>query len=199
VFTGIIDDVGTIESVAKTAAGLELRVKSRYDGVVDGESIAVNGVCLTVREHRAGWFAVSAMGTTLSRTTVDRWQQGGRVNLERALATGDRLGGHMVAGHVDAVGRVSSVRQGDDFRLLEVAVDPEVVELSVLHGSIAVDGVSLTINDLPANGTIQVSLIDYTLRHTTLGDLKVGDGVNVEADMIGKYVAKLVQPYKATS
>jgi riboflavin synthase len=197
VFTGIVDDVGTIESVARTPAGLELRVRSRYERVVDGESIALNGVCLTVREHGEGWFAVSAMTTTLSRTTVDHWRQGGRVNLERALAMGDRLGGHMVAGHVDAVGRVSSVRQGDDFRLLEVAADAEVVELSVLHGSIAIDGVSLTINDLPADGTIQVSLIDFTLRHTTLGDLEVGDGVNVEADMIGKYVQKMIQPYRS--
>lgn len=196
-FTGLIDDVGVIDAVVRTPVGLELRITSGYDGVTDGESIAINGVCLTVREHGSGWFVVAAMTTTLTRTTVEHWTPGRRVNLERALVAGGRLGGHLVAGHVDAVGRVSLVRDGGDFRLVEVAVDPQVVELSVLHGSIAIDGVSLTINDLPVNGTIQVSLIDYTLRHTTLGELKEQDGVNVEADMIGKYVQKLVQPYRA--
>ena len=196
-FTGIVDDVGTIESIARTPAGLELRVASRYEGVKDGESIALNGVCLTVREHGPQWFTVAAMTTTLLRTTIDRWKQGSRVNLERALALGDRLGGHMVAGHVDTVGRVAMLGQGDDFRLVEVALDPEVVELSVLHGSIAIDGVSLTINALPADDRVQVSLIDFTLRHTTLGDLEVGDGVNVEGDMMVKYVQRLMQPYKS--
>ena len=195
-FTGIVDDVGTIESVSVGAGGRELRIKSRYQGLADGESIAINGACLTVREHGAGWFAVGAVETTLGRTTIGDWKAGRRVNLERALALGDRLGGHMVAGHVDGVATVKSVERLNDARVVALAVPDAVMELSVLHGSVTVDGVSLTVNALPPDGTLQLSLIDYTLRHTTLGDLKPGDQVHVEADMIGKYVQRLVQPYR---
>jgi riboflavin synthase len=195
VFTGIIDDVGTIEAVSVGAGGRELRIRSAYTGLADGESIAVNGACLTVREHGAGWFTVGAVETTLGRTTIGDWTAGRRVNLERALALGDRLGGHMVAGHVDGVATVRSVEQQGDARLIALAVPEMVMELSVLHGSVTVDGVSLTVNALPPDGTLQLSLIEYTLRHTTLGSLKAGDQVHVEADMIGKYVQRLVQPY----
>lgn len=196
-FTGIVDDVGTIEAVSVGAGGRELRIKSRYQGLADGESIAINGACLTVREHGAGWFTVGAIETTLGRTTIGDWRIGRRVNLERALALGDRLGGHMVAGHVDGVATVKSVDQQGDALLIALAVPETVMELSVLHGSVTVDGVSLTVNALPPDGTLQLSLIEYTLRHTTLGELKAGDSVHVEADMIGKYVAKLVQPYRS--
>jgi riboflavin synthase len=194
-FTGLIDDVGVIDSIARGPAGRELRIRSRYEGLTDGESVAVNGVCLTVRAQGAGWFTVAAVETTLGRTTIDGWAGGRRVNLERALVVGGRLGGHMVAGHVDAVGTVGSIEQAGDARLVALAVPAEVMELTVLHGSITVDGVSLTVNALPADGTVQVSLIEYTLRHTTLGDLKAGDLVNVEADLIAKYVQRLLQPY----
>jgi riboflavin synthase len=197
VFTGLIEDVGVIESVSTTPAGLELRIKSRFADLTDGESIAINGACLTVRERGPGWFTVAAVETTLGRTTVGDWTVGRRVNLERALAMGDRLGGHMVAGHVDGVARVVSIEQAGDARLVALAVPEMVMELCVLHGSVTVDGVSLTVNGLPADGTVQVSLIEYTLRHTTLGELNVGDSVQVEADMIGKYVQKLIQPYRA--
>ena len=196
-FTGIVDDVGTIESVSVGAGGRELRIASRYRDLKDGESIAVNGACLTVREHGPGWFTVGAVETTLGRTTIGDWAKGRRLNLERALAMGDRLGGHMVAGHVDGVATVKSVDQQGDARILALAVPEMVMELSVLHGSVTVDGVSLTVNALPPDGTLQLSLIEYTLRHTTLGDLKSGDRVHVEADMIGKYVARLIQPYKS--
>lgn len=196
-FTGIVDDVGTIEAVSVGAGGRELRIKSRYQGLADGESIAINGACLTVREHGAGWFTVGAIETTLGRTTIGDWRIGRRVNLERALALGDRLGGHIVAGHVDGVATVKSVDQQGDALLIALAVPETVMELSVLHGSVTVDGVSLTVNALPPDGTLQLSLIEYTLRHTTLGELKAGDSVHVEADMIGKYVAKLVQPYRS--
>jgi len=195
-FTGIVDDVGTIESVSVGAGGRELRIASRYRDLKDGESIAVNGACLTVREHGPGWFTVGAVETTLGRTTIGDWAGGRRLNLERALAMGDRLGGHMVAGHVDGVATVKSVDQQGDARILALAVPEMVMELSVLHGSVTVDGVSLTVNALPPDGTLQLSLIEYTLRHTTLGDLKSGDRVHVEADMIGKYVQKLTQPYR---
>jgi riboflavin synthase len=197
-FTGLIDDVGTIDRVANTDAGRELRIRSRYEGLTDGESIAINGACLTVREQGDGWFTVAAIETTLGRTTIADWKVGSRVNLERSLVAGARLGGHIVAGHVDGVARVVSVDQAADSRLVALAVPGEVMELSVLHGSITVDGVSLTINALPPDGTLQLSLIEYTLRHTNLGALKKGDEVHVEADLIGKYVQKLVQPYQGT-
>jgi riboflavin synthase len=196
-FTGIIDDVGTIESVRITPAGREMRLRSRYEGLSDGESIALNGACMTVYEHGPGWFTIAAIETSLGRTTMSDWREGRRVNLERALRFGDRLGGHMVQGHVDGVAIVREVRQHGDARLIDIAVADELAELMVPHGSIAVDGVSLTVNELPAPGVVQLSLIDYTLRHTTLGELAVGDRVHVEGDVIGKYVRRLVTPYLA--
>ena len=198
-FTGLIDDVGTIDRVADTAAGRELRVRCRYDDLVDGESIAVNGACLTVRDREPHAFTVAAVRTTLERTTVGDWQVGDRVNLERALRLGDRLGGHLVQGHVDGVGRVAAVVQAGDARLVDVAVPDELAPLMVPHGSITVDGVSLTVNALPQPGVVQLSLIEYTLRHTTLGRLVAGDRVHVEADVLGKFVSQLVRPYLAAA
>jgi riboflavin synthase len=195
-FTGLIEEVGTIGAVANGPAGRELYIRSKYSGLVDGESIAVNGVCLTVRERDDNGFTVGAVETTLGRTTVGDWGVGRRVNLERAMVAGARLGGHIVAGHVDGVGSVKSVDQQGDARLVALALPDEVMEVSVLHGSITVDGVSLTVNALPPDGTLQLSLIEYTLRHTTLDALRVGDRVNVEADLIGKYVQKLVEAYR---
>jgi riboflavin synthase len=193
VFTGLIDDVGTIVSVADTDAGREFRLACRYRDLVDGESIAVNGACLTVRTHGDDWFTVAAVVTTLGRTTIGDWVAGGRVNLERALRVGDRLGGHFVQGHVDGVAVVDRVRQEGDARLIDLALPPGLAELMVQHGSVTVDGVSLTVNDLPAPGALQLSLIEYTLRHTTLGQLAVGDRVHIEADMLGKYVQRLLK------
>ena len=197
-FTGLVDDVGVVERIERTEAGRELRVSSRYAGLTAGESIAVNGACLTVREHGAGWFSVAAIVTTLDRTTIGRWEEGRRVNLERALRLGDRLGGHMVQGHVDAVGVVESVQRREDALLVDVRVPEELEPLLVPHGSVAIDGVSLTVNALPAPGILQLSLIEYTWTHTTLGAVRAGDGVHVETDMIGKYVRQLVAPYAAT-
>jgi riboflavin synthase len=192
-FTGLVDDVGRVTSVAESGTGRELRIESRYRDLVDGESIAINGACLTVLEHGDEWFAVAAVETTLGRTTMGDWTAGRRVNLERALKVGDRLGGHFVQGHVDGVATVEDVRQQGDARLVDLALPPGLAELMVQHGSVAVDGVSLTVNDLPVPGTLQLSLIDYTLRHTTLGELARGDRVHVEADMLGKYVQRLLK------
>jgi riboflavin synthase len=193
VFTGLIDDVGRITSVAPSDAGREFRIECRYTDLVPGESIAVNGACLTIRECGANWFTAAAVTTTLDRTTMGSWDTDGRVNLERALRVGDRLGGHFVQGHVDGVAAVEDVRQRDDARLVDLALPPGLAELMVPHGSLAVNGVSLTVNELPAPGMVQLSLIDFTLRHTTLGALSAGDRVHVEADMLGKYVQRLLK------
>lgn len=194
-FTGLVDDVGTITAVADTAAGREFRIACRYRDLADGESIACNGACLTVRERGDGWFTVAAVVTTLGRTTVGEWAAGDRINLERAMRPGDRLGGHLVQGHVDGVAEVTRREQEGDASLVELALPPGLAELMVPHGSITVDGVSLTVNALPAPDRVELSLIDYTLRHTTLGALAVGDRVHVEGDIIGKYVRRLVAPY----
>jgi riboflavin synthase len=194
-FTGLVDSIGTIERVEETGAGREFVIRCGYEGLADGESVAVDGACLTVLRHAPGRFAVAAVVTTLGRTTLGGWQAGRRVNLERALRAGDRLGGHLVQGHVDAVGEVVRVEQAGDARLIDVRVPAEVAELLVPHGSIAVDGVSLTVNAIPAPDLVGLSIIDYTLHHTTLGDRRPGDGVHVEGDVIGKYVRRLVAPY----
>jgi len=196
VFTGIIDDVGTIEQATTTPAGRELRVRCGYGDLASGESIALNGACLTVRDCGPEWFTVAAVTTTLDRTTVADWEVGTRVNLERALRAGDRLGGHLVQGHVDGVGQVVATAWRDDAWLIDVAVPPEIGELLVPHGSIAVDGVSLTVNEIPSSDVLQVSIIEYTIRHTTLGDYRSGRRVQLEADVVGKYVRRLVAPYK---
>jgi riboflavin synthase len=198
-FTGLIDDIGVVERVERTEAGRELRIRSRYTGLEDGESVAVNGACLTVRASGSGWFSVAAVVTTLGRTTIGDWAAGRRVNLERAMRLGDRLGGHLVQGHVDDVGVVESVRREADAVLVDVRLPPELEVLMVPHGSVCVDGVSLTVNALPAPGILQLSLIEFTWRHTTLGELASGDRVHLEADMVGKYVRQLVGPYAAAT
>ena len=196
-FTGLIDDTGVVERIQRTAAGLELRIASRYDDLAGGESVAVNGACLTVREFGAGWFDVAAVVTTLGRTTIGQWDAGRRVNLERAMKLGDRLGGHLVQGHVDDVGIVDRVDRAFDAILVDVRLPDELVPMMVPRGSVAIDGVSLTVNALPEPGILQLSIIEFTWRHTTLGDLLAGDQVHVEADMLGKYVRQLVAPYMA--
>jgi riboflavin synthase len=197
-FTGLIDQVGIIDQVADTAAGREFRIQCAYDALADGESIAVNGACLTVRDHGSGWFTVAAIATTLARTAMDRWEAGTRVNLERAMKLGDRLGGHMVQGHVDETGIVRSVSRRGDALLIDINVSPEMFALIVPLGSVAVEGVSLTVNALPEDRVLQISLIEFTLRHTTLGELVTGARVHIEGDMIGKYVRRLLSPYTET-
>ena len=193
-FTGLIEQVGEVEAVRQTDAGRELRIRAPFADLEAGESIAVNGACLTVREFGAGWFEAAAVLTTLERTTIGSWKNGTRVNLERSLRATDRLGGHIVQGHVDCVGVVASREQLDDALLIDLSLPASLDPLFVLHGSIAVDGVSLTVNDLKPGG-VQVSLIDYTLRHTTLGDLREGSRVHVEADVIAKHLRRLLEPY----
>lgn len=193
-FTGLIEQVGEVESVRQTDAGRELVIRAPFTDLKSGESIALNGACLTVREFGAGWFDVAAVATTLERTTIADWHAGTRVNLERAVRAGDRLGGHIVQGHVDCVGVVAAVERSGDALLVDVSVPPSFEPLFVLHGSVTIDGVSLTVNELKSGG-LQLSLIEYTLRHTNLGDLKPGARVHVEADVIAKHVRRLLEPY----
>lgn len=193
-FTGLITAVGEILAVSDTEAGRELVVRAPYADVAIGESIACNGACLTVREFAAGRFTVAAVRTTLSRTTVGDWKVGTKLNLERALAVGDRLGGHIVQGHVDGVGRVLRAEADGDAWLIDIEVPGEIDELLVPQGSIAVDGVSLTVNALPRSGILQVSVIEHSLRHTTLGALRAGDSVQLEADILAKHIKRLAAP-----
>ena len=191
-FTGLVDVVGTIERVASTAAGRELRITCRYDDLAEGESVAVNGACLTVRDHAPGAFTVAAVETTLDVTSIGEWKAGQRVNLERAMRVSDRFGGHIVQGHVDGVARVTRAETDGDARLIDLALPPGLSELMVDRGSITVDGVSLTVVGLPGPDAVSLSIIDHTLRNTTLGMLDVGDRVHVEADVIAKHVRRLM-------
>ncbi len=192
-FTGIVTACGTVRSVERTDRALALTIEAPYDDLAVGESVAVNGACLTVTAVRNGRFTVEAVVTTRGRTLFDEATPGQRVNLERAMAVGDRFGGHLVQGHVDGVGEVRAVRQDEDALLVVIAVPPEAAQIAVLHGSITVDGVSLTVNALPAPGIVEVSLIPYTRDHTTLGRLTPGARVHVEADVIGKYVRQMME------
>jgi riboflavin synthase len=192
-FTGIVTAMGQVSERTQASGGLELAITSPYEDVALGESIAVDGACLTVQERTGGRFTAHIIRTSLDRTNFGTYGVGRKVNLERALQAGDRLGGHLVQGHVDGVGRVERVMEREDARLIDLSVPPEVARVSVPLGSITVDGVSLTVNARPAPDLIQISLIPFTLQHTTLGQRQAGDRVHLEADTIGKYVAELLR------
>jgi riboflavin synthase len=196
-FTGLVEGIGTVETVSDADAGREFRIRCPWRDLQLGESVAVNGACLTVRSTDDDSFVVAAVVTTLDRTTIGTWGVGKEVNLERAMKVGDRLGGHLVQGHVDGVGTVREVKRNESALLVDIDVPADVERLLVPHGSVTVDGVSLTVNGLPAPGTLQVSLIEWTEQHTTLGALRPGDRVHLEADVIGKYVQALLTPYQA--
>lgn len=193
-FTGLVEAVGTISVVRRTDAGVELRLDCPWSDLADGESISVSGVCLTVLQKGEGWFTVAAMVMTIGRTAIGEWLVGRHVNLERAMRADSRFGGHIVQGHVDGVGIVDDVRKEGDAILVDVALPAGVSDTLVLHGSVALDGVSLTVNHLDGD-KLQVALIDYTVRHTALGEIEKGSKVHVETDVVGKYVKGLVAPY----
>jgi len=196
-FTGIILHTGSIESFEKRSNGARLRVRTTDpEPFTRGESLAVNGVCLTVLPEANGSLMADLSDETLARTTLGSLTAGVRVNVERALALGDRMGGHLVQGHVDTVGRLISITSGGEFAVYRWSVPSEYAELVVPKGSIAVDGVSLTIVD-PDGVSFGAALIPETLRRTNLGTANIGEGVNLELDMIAKYVRALVMPYRA--
>jgi riboflavin synthase len=195
-FTGIINHSGIIDSLENLESGARLRLRTTDETpFVRGESVAVSGVCLTVLpEDRV--LVADVSNETLARTTLGALTSGAKVNVERAMALGDRLGGHLVQGHVDCVGALLSMKAEGEFAVYRWSVPNEYAELVVDKGSIAVDGVSLTVVE-PDGVSFGAALIPETLRRTNLGDVKVGDRVNLELDMIAKYVRSLVAPYLA--
>jgi len=197
-FTGIIETVGTISSARERSGAREFVVHAPEisSEIKPGDSITVDGACQTAVRNDATSFAIETIGTTLSRTVAGQYRVGSKVNLERSMVLGGRLDGHLVQGHVDGVGRVVSVRQEGDYWLMDFQVPELVSRLMILHGSITINGVSLTVNALPAEDQCQVGIIPFTWDHTNLGSLKPGDQVNLEGDLVGKYVAKLLSAWK---
>jgi riboflavin synthase len=196
-FTGLITHIGTIKQIRQTAGGLAIATECP-DGFLDdatiGESIAVSGPCLTVTsvEHGTRTFTADVSAETLERTTIGKWRIGRRVNLERSLKAGERLGGHFVMGHIDGVARlVSSGRSGDGL-VMTFDCDSEISRLVAVKGSVAMDGVSLTPSEKKGN-SFAVSVIPHTLDATTLGQLSIGDEVNMEADIIARYILNLLE------
>ncbi|PPA86113.1 riboflavin synthase [Brevibacillus laterosporus] len=194
-FTGIIEEMGTINGILTSQKAGSLHIKASL--VVEesklGDSIAVNGVCLTVTEFTGNGFVVDVMPETLKRTTLSELRNGDPVNLERAMSLGDRLGGHLVSGHVDGTGRIISKRQNENAILFEIEAGADIKRYLIPRGSITVDGISLTVVDIKANSFF-ISIIPHTATVTTLGKKQVGDYVNLENDVIGKYVERLLAP-----
>jgi riboflavin synthase len=193
-FTGIVEDSGEIEAIKKKAKDVVFVIsttKINVDELDEGESISVNGTCLTVISIRKGAFEVKASHETLNRTNLSKVRVGSRVNLERAVKVGDRLGGHIVNGHVDGTGRITSIEQKGESKEVWVTLIPELSRYVVEKGSIAVDGVSLTVNRVDGD-KFSVNIIPYTQDVTIFGDMKTGDLVNIECDIIGKYVESFV-------
>jgi riboflavin synthase len=193
-FTGIIETVGTIRDIRGDRGGRTLHVEAALPGepLVLGESIAVSGPCLTVEEILPRGFRVFASAETLSRTTLGSVRSGTRVNLERAMRADGRLGGHIVAGHVDGIGRVRSVSSSGEAREVTIEAPPEVLPFLAAKGSVSVDGVSLTVNAVTGDA-FRLVVIPHTLAATTLAGIATGTDVNLEADVVARYVARLLE------
>jgi len=195
VFTGLVEDLGTVEAVDRSDRGARLRISTKLGlQIADGDSIAVNGCCLTATAVDADGFETEAMNQTLEVTALSEIGQGSRVNLELAMKAGDRLGGHIVQGHVDGVGTVASIEDDGFARRIRVELSPELLRYVVDKGSITLSGVSLTVADLGASWA-EVSLIPETLERTNLTDAAPGSKLNVECDIVAKYVERLVAPF----
>ena len=196
-FTGIITDIGTVRAVAK-AGDTRFEIATSYDlATVDlGASIACNGCCLTVIEKGQGWFAIEASAETLSKTTLGGWEAGTRINLERSLKIGDELGGHIVSGHVDGIGEILSITPEGDSKRFRIRVPGALARMIAPKGSVAVDGTSLTVNEVESD-VFGVNIIPHTQAVTTWGKMVAGQPVNIEIDMLARYVARLTE-YRPT-
>jgi riboflavin synthase len=199
VFTGIVREVGRVESLNGESAGIRLRVAAPVtaSSTAAGDSVAVNGVCLTAVVVEGGVLAFDAVPETLSRSSLSRLVEGGSVNIEPAVRAGEPLGGHMVQGHVDGVGSVLRLEPEGEGARLTVEAPPELLRYVVEKGSVTVEGVSLTIAAL-ASDSFEIALVPHTLRATTLGSLAPGDDVNLEVDVLAKYVERLLGARNAT-
>ncbi|MGI5987165.1 MAG: riboflavin synthase [Dysosmobacter sp.] len=198
-FTGIVEELGTIRDVRRGAHSAVLSIAARtvLEDLKIGDSVAVNGVCLTVTSLDDGGFTADVMPETLRRSSLGALGPGGRVDLERAMAAGGRFGGHIVSGHIDGTGRIAAVRPEDNAVWYTVEAAPELLRYIVEKGSITIDGISLTVASVETD-RFSVSLIPHTARCTVLGYKRLGDTVNLETDIIGKYVEKLLRPAPET-
>jgi len=192
-FTGLIEEIGSIESVAMSAKSAKITIKAKtvLEGVKLGDSICTNGVCLTVTEFDSGKFSVDVMAESMRRSNLKNLRKGDEVNLERALKLSDRLGGHIVSGHIDGTGKIESYVKEDNGVLITVSAGPELLRYIIEKGSIAIDGVSLTVAYVD-DEVFKVSIIPHTKDVTTLLNKQPGQEVNLECDMIGKYIEKLM-------
>jgi riboflavin synthase len=196
-FTGITNDIGSIETV-EARGDLRVRIACGYDmaGVALGASIACSGVCLTVVDKGEGWFAVDVSAETQARTAPGMWAEGRRLNLERALRVGDELGGHIVTGHVDGIGEVAAADPSGDSLRIGIVAGAELAPYIAAKGSIALDGVSLTVNEiepLPDGGiAFGINIIPHTAAETTFGGVRPGDRINVEIDILARYLGRML-------
>ena len=199
-FTGIIEEVGTLSRIDRATGFCQLAIRASkvLDDCKPGDSISVNGTCLTVTRQSSDGFVADVMAETMRRTNLGELKVGDRLNLERSLRLSDRLGGHIVAGHVDEVGTIMELKPEDIATLMTVGVSPELMKYVAVKGSVCVEGVSLTVTDV-SNSSFQVSLIPFSKENTTLGPKRVGDAVNIEVDMLARYVERLIHHGKENS
>ena len=192
-FTGIVEAVGSVREIKPSEKGisLEISIPKIYDDIKAGDSIAVNGTCLTAKDINSAFFIADVSAETLRMTTLGRLRTGDKVNLERALRFSDRLGGHIVTGHIDGTARLQTkVKEGESVKL-SFALGKDLLRYLINKGSIAIDGISLTVNEVDS-GSFSVNIIPHTAEKTTLLDKRVGDEANIEVDVIGKYVERLL-------
>ncbi len=199
-FTGLIEETGKVSSLRHGGNSSFIRIQAEkvLEGTVTGDSIAVNGVCLTVTEMGSGWFQADVMNETLARSSLGSLKPGDSVNLERAMAAGGRFGGHIVSGHIDGTGTVTDKKNDGIAVWYTITADPQILRYIVEKGSVALDGISLTVAKVTAE-SFSVSVIPHTAEVTTLSKRKTGDKINIENDIIGKYVEKLMKPAESSS
>ena len=193
-FTGIIEEIGAVEQIVTGTKSCSLRIRAEkiLSDAHIGDSIAVNGVCLTVTDFKASYFTADVMPETMRRTNLGQLAKGSHVNLERAMQLNGRFGGHIVSGHIDGTGTIVSMTRDDNAIWIKIAADRDITKYIVEKGSVTLDGISLTIAEVDAQ-SFAVSIIPHTAAQTTLSERKIGDKINIECDIIGKYIEKLTQ------